>query len=100
MPGLEEMLAGDRFIQGYDSSRKRGMADQEMQLRQATGLAQLLQHIQQQQQAAQLKQALQQSGGDLEKALPALIQSGNLKGAHDLAPLLKLQQEKQMRDKM
>ncbi len=56
MPGLQDLLAGNQFIQGYDSSRQRGMQDQAMQLQQATGLMALLQHARQQQQEQQFMQ--------------------------------------------
>jgi hypothetical protein len=50
------------------------------------------------QQNQELRQALSQSGGDLVQSLSALLKSGNIKGANELAPLIKLQQEKQFRD--
>lgn len=49
-------------------------------------------------QAQGLRDALSQSGGNLDQSLSALLRSGNIQGAHALAPLLKIQQEKQLRD--
>jgi len=95
MPSLGQMFAGDRFLQGYDSSRQRGMQDQSMQLQQMTSLAALMQQMQQQkksqQEAAEMevvKGIVQKTGGDPEKAIQALISTGNPK-AIELASKLK-----------
>jgi hypothetical protein len=72
-PGLETMLSMQNAL------RQRDIQDQQMQ------------------QAQGLRDALQQSGGNLEGSLSALLKSGNIKGAQELAPLLKLKQEQDLR---
>jgi len=69
MPSLGQMFAGDRFLQGYDSSRQRGMQDQSMQLQQMTSLAALMQQLQQQK-ALQQKAALEEKYRGAMSALP------------------------------
>lgn len=87
-------------IAGYEAGRQANQQADEAQL---GGLAKLLQiHgvMQQQQEAAKartreddVRKILADSGGDVEKAMNALIQGGNVAGAHQLAPILALQQK-------
>jgi hypothetical protein len=79
---LSDLLAGDKFIQGYDSSRQRGMQEQGQQIGQMGGLMNILQNaqgMQDRQRALQeeqfLKQTLAQSKSP-EEAIQKLISMG------------------------
>jgi hypothetical protein len=48
----------------------------------------------QQQQAQAMRSALAESGGDVEKAVELMVRTGNVKAAHELAPLAKMAQER------
>lgn len=76
------------FIEGQAAAGQR----QTQALQNATGQVGLLGKLQEMQQQQQLRSALAQSGGDLSKAIPALIQSGNIQGAVHLGELVKQQQ--------
>lgn len=82
------------FINRTDANRAAGLQD----LQGATAQMGLLAQIQARQQDEQLRGALAESGGDLNKAMQAAIQSGNFTGAGKLAPLLKIQQDQQFQD--
>lgn len=78
VPGLGAYLAKSQY------NREAGQANMQRAV-QGMGLAKLLQD---QEQAAASRQALAESGGDPEAAMAALIKSGNVAGAHQLAPVL------------
>lgn len=85
------------FLQGYEIARQGNQQADSAQLQQATVATGLMGALQQQQQQKQLRDLLAQSGGDVEKAMAGAIQSGNIAAAHQLAPILKLQQEAKQR---
>lgn len=97
---LESVLAGIPFIGGYEAQREQNRRESLAEVESASRLMTVLQAARQMRNEQQMRSALQQSGGDLEKALPLLIQNNNLKGAHDLVPLLKLQQEQQLKQRL
>lgn len=86
---LQSILEKTPFLSGYDEQQRINQQQQSAKIQQASGLMALIQHAQAQQQEQRMREVLQQSDGDLEKAIPLLIQSGNIKGARDLAPLRK-----------
>lgn len=76
-------------LAGWEASRQARAQREGQQLQQATGLMALMQHAQQQEQAKQeyeqklrTRNIMAQTGGDLEKAIPALIQSGAFPPEH------------------
>ena len=95
IPGLAGYLAQTKYNQQSDAANQQQLTGQ---LGQAGSLLQIQEHLRQQQQDAQMRDALQKSGGDIEKALPILLQSGNLKGVQELTPALKLAQEKKQHE--
>lgn len=102
----------------YEQQSKERMQEREAQLRQQAAIQQIiaravesgsmppeaasafglsgLRASPQAQMEKDSRQALAGSGGDINKALETLISTGNIKGAHDLAPLLKIQQEREL----
>ena len=91
MPGsLEGVLAN---IHGYGGYLARGQYNQQREMgdiQQASGAMGILAKIQAAQTERATKEALAQSGGDVEKAMQTLIQSGNIAGAHALAPVYEI----------
>jgi hypothetical protein len=72
---------------------------QGLQNLQAVGSAQTLQqHFEDQAQTKAAREAIAQSGGDPEKALQAVLKTGNFGVAQKLAPVVKLAQEQRTRD--
>jgi hypothetical protein len=79
---LSDMLAGDRFLQGWDSARTRGTQEQMQQIQAAGGLMELLQRkqkmeegVQQKQRDELLRRAVAEAGSP-EAAIPLLIKQG------------------------
>lgn len=93
---LESVLAKIPFYGGYMAKRQADEAQTLSELQQTQGVQGLLASMQQQKDSAALRETLAASGGDVEKALAGALQSGNIKAAHDLAPLAKLAQERRM----
>ena len=89
-------LADIPFYGAYAQRRQQNEAAPMQEIQQASGVMGLLQQMQQQQDSAKLKELVAASGGDVEKAVSAAIQTGNLKAAHELAPLAKLAQERRV----
>jgi len=87
-------------LAGYLQTKRMNEAQSAQNMQGAVGQMGLLAQIQARQEDAALKGALASSGGDLTKAMQAAITSGNLGGAAKLAPLLKLQQERQLGEQM
>lgn len=83
------------FLDAYRRAAQSNQQADTSTLQQAGSMVGIMEHLRSQQQDAQLRQALTASGGDLNKALQAAVQSGNLAGAAKLAPLIKLQQEQE-----
>lgn len=94
MPSLEGVLAQIPGYGGYLAARQMNEQQQMQNLQQAGLLVGLQKHLQEQAQAEQLRSAMASSGGDIEKALEASLRTGNIGAAHQLAPLVKLAQEK------
>ena len=94
MPGsLEGVLAN---IPGYGGYLARGQYNQQREMgdiQQASGAMGILAKIQAAETDRATKEALAQSGGDVEKAMQTLIAKGNIAGAHALAPVYKIEQE-------
>lgn len=95
---LEGVLARIPGYGGYLAKQRFNEQSDESDMQQARGLQGLMAQFQQQQESARLKSLLEQSGGDVEAATAAAVKSGNIKAAHDLAPLVKLQQERKQRE--
>lgn len=83
VPGLSGYLAGQQQTQQADLGT----------LQKAQMVMGLQGQMRQQDEQAKLRQLLADSGGDIEKAVQAAVKSGNIAAAHQLTPLLKLQQE-------
>ena len=81
-------LADIPFLAGYTQQGVLNREAEAHNLRQTTGQMGLLAQLRQQQEMEQLKPILQQFGGDPEKAIRALIATGNQKAA-ELAVKLK-----------
>jgi hypothetical protein len=81
-------LANIPFYGAYAQRREMNEQAPMQELKQASGAIGLMGALQEQQQQAQLRQALAESGGDVEAAMRAAIASGNLAGAAKLAPIL------------
>lgn len=88
IPGLGGYLA----MQDYNQGQQLG------QLQQLGAVNTLRQAMEGQQQEAATRRALEESGGDSEKAMAALIRTGNIAGAQKLAPVAKMQMEARERD--
>lgn len=84
VPGLGGYLAAQQGNQQQDLGT----------LQKAQTVMGLQQAIRQQEEKTQLQKLLQASGGDVEKAIQAAVQSGNVNVAHQLAPLAKMAQER------
>lgn len=94
MPPLEDALARVPGLAGYLGQQQFQQQQQTGQLGQMGSLLKIHEMLRQQQQEQELNQALKASGGDLEKALPALIQAGHIKGEH-LTAAMKLLSDSQ-----
>lgn len=89
MPNLAQQLANPGFLASY-RAREAGIRDESAdELKQVAGVMSLAELLRKQGQEQQLRQVLAQSGGDPAKAIPLLIESGNIQGARTLADLLK-----------
>src|SRR5688572_7476925 len=75
-------------LAGYLAAQQHGQAQQMGQLQQAQAVMGLQGAIQQRQREEALRATLANSGGDVEKAMAAAIQAGDLAGAAKLAPLV------------
>lgn len=75
-------------LAGYLAQQQGAQQQESVQLQQAGQVIGLQQALRQQAEADQLKKMLAASGGDVEKAMAAAIQSGNLAGAAKLAPIV------------
>lgn len=91
---LEDALARVPGLAGYLATQQFQQQQQSGQLGQMGSLLKIHEMLQQQKQEQELNQALKASGGDLEKALPALIQAGHIKGEH-LTAAMKLLSDSQ-----
>lgn len=91
---LEDALARVPGLAGYLGQQQFQQQQQSGQLGQMGSLLKIHEMLQQQKQEQELNQALKSSGGDLEKALPALIQAGHIKGEH-LTAAMKLLSDSQ-----
>ncbi len=84
-------------IPGYGAYiQRRQMIEQEplAQLQQAQAVVGLKGAMEKQQQEGALRTLLAESGGDVEKAVEMAVKSGNVAAAHQLAPLVKMAQER------
>lgn len=84
----------DKYRQVTRENEQRGMQE----LQQAAGAASLMGALQQQEQRAQMQKLLEATNGDVEKAVEVAVRSGNLHAAHELAPLVRLAQERRQAD--
>src|SRR5258705_9365351 len=91
---LEDALARVPGLAGFLGQQQFQQQQQAGQLGQMGSLLKIHEMMRQQQQEQELNQALKASGGDLEKALPALIQAGHIKGEH-LTAAMKLLSDSQ-----
>ncbi len=87
-------LADIPFYGAYTQRRQMNEQAPLQELQQAGGAMSLLAQLQKQEQAGQLREALAATGGDVEKALEVAVRTGNIDAAHQLAPLVKLAQER------
>jgi len=85
---------------GWVAADERNRDAELQEVKQAHGLMQIIGQQQAMQEKArsaaldvQMRDAVSQSGGDLEKAMQAAVASGNLAGAAKLAPLLEAQRK-------
>lgn len=92
MPSLTE-LAGIPFYSAYTARTQQNQAQGLQDLQEAGAVLGLKEKLLAQRRDAEMRQLLQQSGGNVEKALAAAIQSGNLVGAHQLAPIIESQRK-------
>lgn len=90
-------LANVPGLAGYLEAKQQNDASTTGNLQKAAMIQGLLAHMQQQQQADQLRTAMSQSGGDVEKALQLALQSGNVAAAHQLAPLVESKRKERER---
>jgi hypothetical protein len=93
---LEDALAKVPFLAGYLGQQQFEQKQQSGQLGQMGSLLQIQEMMRQRKQEEDLNAAMKASGGDLEKALPALIQAGHIKGEH-LTAAIKLLSDAQAR---
>lgn len=94
MPPLEDALARVPGLAGYLGQQQFQQQQQTGQLGQMGSLLKIKAALDAQRQEQELNQALKASGGDLERALPALIQAGHIKGEH-LTAAMKLLSDSQ-----
>ncbi len=101
MPGsLEGVLANIPFYGGYVAKQRFNQQQQEGDLQQASGTMGVLAAIQKMQSDKAMKEAMAASGGDVDKAMQTLLSSGNIAGAHALAPVYKIAQDKKQAEEM
>src|SRR5260221_14135316 len=94
MPGsLESTLASIPGYGGYLAKGQYNRQQEAAELQQLSGTMGVLAANQKAQSERSTKDALANSGGDIEKAMQLLISQGNLTGAHALAPVYKIAQE-------
>lgn len=86
-------LADVPFYGAYIERSQQNEAKPLRDLQQAQGALGLIKAVEEQDSSRQMKVLLAQSGGDAEKAIGIALSAGNIKAAHDLAPLYKIQQE-------
>lgn len=79
---LEDALAKIPGLAGYLGQQQFQQQQQTGQIGQMGSLLKIQEMMRQRQQEQELNQALKASGGNLEQALPALIQAGHIKGEH------------------
>lgn len=96
MASLESVLASIPGYGGYLAKRQMNQQQEATELQQASGGTGLLATIQKQQQDAQMRQLMTETGGDPEKAMDVALRTNNIGAAHQLAPLVKMAQEKRM----
>lgn len=92
MSGLPPGLAG------YLAAVNQNQQAQGAELQQAVQLQGLRAQLQKQAQEQQFRASMAGAGGDIEKALSVALSTGNVEAAHQLAPLVKMQQEARQRE--
>lgn len=85
-------------LAGFVSYQQENDRRQLSALQQATARQGLLAQAQEMQSKNQMRQLLAETGGDVEKALQVAIKTGNIAGAHQLAPLVKLEKERKLNE--
>jgi hypothetical protein len=105
MADLSSVIAKIPGLAGYEASRQMNRQAEQAELQQGLSLMQILGAVQKQQEFAdarkreeQLRGAMAQSGGDVGMALQAALKAGNVQAAHQLAPLVKLEEERKQRE--
>lgn len=91
-------LADVPGLGGYLAQKAANENQPMQQLQQVSSAQGLLAHLQEQEQAAKLREVLAASGGDAEKALQSAVAAGNVKAAQALSPIVKMQQEQKQRE--
>jgi hypothetical protein len=81
------------FLQGYRDQAANEQQGALSSMQQLTGVLSLKSHLDQQAQAEQARGALMASGGDANKAVEALIRTGNIDPIPKLTPLIKVQND-------
>lgn len=92
MPSLTE-LAGIPFYSAYKATTQQNQAQGLQDLQEAGAVMQLKDKLLAHRRDAEMRQLLEQSGGNVEKAMAAAIQSGNIVGASKLAPIIEAQRK-------
>lgn len=91
-------LADVPGLGGYLAQKAANENQPMQQLQQVSSAQGLLAHLQEQEQAAKLREVLAASGGDAEKAMQSAVAAGNVKAAQALSPIVKMQQEQKQRE--
>lgn len=84
------------LLQGYEAAKQGNQAAAAADLQQFGSLQKILATQQAMQQEAQMRALMTQTGGDPEKAMEVALKTNNIAAAHQLAPLVKMAQEKRL----
>lgn len=86
------------ILSGLAESERQAQQRNAGLLQQAAQMQTLQQHFEQQAQERALRAALQESGGDVEKAAEIAVRTGNVMAAQKLAPLVEIQRKKKQEE--
>jgi len=92
---MANALANIPFLAGYEASGQMGDARQAAETKQIGTLVGLHEQLRARQQETQLREALAASGGDLERAMQAALNAGNINGAAKIGQLIEARKKVQ-----
>lgn len=91
MANLADSLSSIPFYGAYRARQSQMRDESADEMRQVAGAVSLADMLRKQGQEQQMRDVLTKTGGDPAKAIPLMVQSGNIQGAHTLSQLLENQ---------